>query len=79
MLSRSCAAVNVKRVLTFFHSGIKVSGCARACVCQRGGMARLGLLCMLRGEPDATQQYAEFGAFLVSCISHRRLRGMALV
>lgn len=52
---------------------------ARACVCQRGGMARLGLLCMLRGEPDATQQYAEFGAFLVSCISHRRLRGMALV
>lgn len=52
---------------------------ARVCVCQRGGMARLGLLCMLRGEPDATQQYAEFGAFLVSCISHRRLRGMALV
>lgn len=51
----------------------------RARVCQRGGMARLGLLCMLRGEPDAMQQYAEFGAFLVSCISHRRLRGMALV
>lgn len=52
---------------------------ACVCVCQRGGMARLGLLCMLRGEPDAMQQYAEFGAFLVSCISHRRLRGMALV